>query len=869
MKWKKIFSLTLIAFQICSFTTNNVHAESNHDDNIITLADLHESKYDLNTNTRISFGKLYSSTPSTNIKRYSPMTEDNDGHWIDVSDGHEGSLEMPDTINPGMSFNPETTPWQNRGVTVDFALTGDDTAILEKSALRCYDTKVVGGNSSIEYATQVGKDNADYKTNVMQGGMIVDNSDKWDYYEHGDGWGYGTYREKNGIKDGKWGASVGVTSGLKSWYKNVLHDGEDPKDYDKISDLDDDDIKDLYPDYIQYLEEEKDPPHLYILCRSSGTKWTRIHQMYAVSKIQFSVVHAEDVNGHDVTSKVAIDDSGIQYNTTNINPTNFYNQYSNSSVNGNSAYGGSPGATYGVGTLNMNRVHGTLKIDGKNGYKNVAANIVINAKIVEWKQIGWGYLESIEKGPVGQDVTNWPQFARVYTNFDVSSSGHWWNNTGYNWSGSWKDGYWNDDRSFNLAKSPGSSNGFASENINLAYEKNSYDSFDDGYNIDETDPYDLVSKEWWDYNTGKTYHRGQFGVIGNWVNNDITTQIYAKDNLSGIDTDRSYVTINDRSWYNRDDSTKHYFDPDTEDIKTGYKIYDLQDELTFTDDGIYYAEGKLWDIADNYHFDSHGAYKLDKTNPDIPVFSDDNRTYIDDPYAINVTLKDNLSGVDRVRWCVTRNTPTYNNESTNLENLTTPENSPNATTNFNVPINSNGTWYIHVWVYDRAGNVTYKVSNGYKFFKITPGDVTVDPTPNGSNILRGTRFDVVTKIPYFTQEAGNNSTLHYIMPNWVNDEVDKKVNGNYAITPGTGTDTHCSQYGPPDQAILWKAYVVPYGVPLTKDRDGNVIGPYQQVVIRLQYTNYIYGEKITHDLPINYSIIPEVIVKTEIINNPL
>lgn len=56
---------------------------------------------------------------------------------------------------------------------------------------------------------------------------------------------------------------------------------------------------------------------------------------------------------------------------------------------------------------------------------------------------------------------------------------------------------------------------------------------------------------------------------------------------------------------------------------------------------------------------------------------------------------------------------------------------------------------------------------------------------------------------------------------------------------------------------------------LTKNKDGNVIGSYQTVVIRLQYTNYIYGEKITHDLPINYSVIPEVIVKTEIINNPL
>lgn len=311
--------------------------------------------------------------------------------------------------------------------------------------------------------------------------------------------------------------------------------------------------------------------------------------------------------------------------------------------------------------------------------------------------------------------------------------------------------------------------------------------------------------------------RGAFRVIGNWVNKDITTQIYSKDNLSGIDTDRSYVYINDKSWYGRNDSTKHYFDSGSEQIKSGYKQYDCEDELTFTQDGIYYVQGRLWDVADNYHADSHGAYKLDKTLPDAPIYSDDTRTYIDDAYNVTVTLRDNLSGVDHVNWCVTRSA-TYNGESTHVENITTPENSPNAATTFSVPINSNGTWYIHTWVTDRAGNRTYKVSNGYKFFKITPDDITVNPTENGSNILRGTRFDVVTTIPYFTQEDGYNSTLHYIMPNWVNDDVDKKINGQYAITSGFGTDTHTSQYGPTDQAILWKAYVVPYGTPLTKNK---------------------------------------------------
>lgn len=837
--WKKIFTLSLVAFQMSTFAiSNTAHAA----DDVITLADLHNSKYNLNSNTKLSFGKLYSAPSDTISKKYSLMTDDNSGHWADVADGHERTPDIPTSItnSTDMYFNPDTSPWQDNAVYVDFQLTGDDTTIIEKSAKRCYDTKAVGGNSNIEYTDfcEDEKTLPDYKYHIMQD-IIVDpdedrangisnSNNSWAYYQHGDGWGFGDQREK---PDGKYGSEDEYEE-----YKDDLDEDEDRMSRSEYYD-------EYYPD--------DDNPHLYILCRSSGTKWTRIHQLYAVSKMQFTVVHAEDVNGCDVKGNVSIDTSDIQYDTSPLTPEEILSQYASESPQ----------------TFNMNRVKGTLKIDGANGNKNVATNIVINAKVVEWKLVGWGFLEPEDEGPVGTNAENdWPQFSRIYPEWDIDD--HWWNNQGGYWNGTdWHDGYWNDERT--LDKAITAANGYAPATINLSYNRNSYSSYDDGYNIDETDPYDLISKSWYGYNTSQQYTRGAFGVIGNWVNQDITTQIYAKDNLSGIDTDKSYVYIDDKSWYGRDDNTRHCFDFGSEQIKTGFKQYANEDELTFTQDGIYYVQGKLWDVADNYHSDSHGAYKLDKTKPDIPLYSDDTRAYIDDPYAVTVTLGDNLSGVDHAVWAISRNSSTYNGEAQHLVNVTTPENSPNAATSFNVPIDSNGTWYIHTWVTDRAGNTTYKVSNGYKFFKITPGDVTVNPTTNGSNILRGTRFDVVTTIPYFTQEDENNSTLHYIMPNWVDDDVDQKVNGQYAITPGTGTDTHCAQYGPSDQAILWKAYVVPYGVPLTKNRDGDVVGPYQTVIIRLQYTNYIYGEKITHDLPIDYSIIPEVIVKTEIINNPL
>lgn len=81
----------------------------------------------------------------------------------------------------------------------------------------------------------------------------------------------------------------------------------------------------------------------------------------------FTVVHAEDVNGNDVIGNVAIDVSGIQYDTTPLTPEKVFSQY----------------ASQTPGTFNMNRVKGTLKIAGANGNKNVVANIVINAKVVE------------------------------------------------------------------------------------------------------------------------------------------------------------------------------------------------------------------------------------------------------------------------------------------------------------------------------------------------------------------------------------------------------------------------------------------------------------------------------------------------------
>lgn len=863
--WKKVFSLSLVVFQLSAFGIRNIaYADEETDESPpITLAGLHRAKYDLSNNTDLSFGKLYSdsvartSLKSRNLSRHlflsSELSRDEMLHYSGSGDedymacaqanavkGIPASL--PTSISDdGMDFNPESSPWQNEGVTVDFELTGDDTAVIEKSGLRCYDYIVLGGNHSIKPMTVVDswKDAANSDEHTMD--EAVEDEDMFYYYKHGDGWGYGERREEMGIQDGKYGTDLGVSDEIEDFFEDSSIYDEDDEDYDDIDDLDDDDLEDLYEEYM----EEEENPQIYMWCRSSGTKYTRVHQIYGVSKVEFTVVHAEDVNGRNMTNKVSVDTSGLEYNLDEIEPDEVYETYKDDLAT----------------TKHEGRVTGTIVVDGKGSNKEVAANIVIKATVTEWKYLGWGYIEDEEVGPIGDidfdGSSAKAQFARVTDKFDLDG-GDWFNNTGTEFEGPYHDGYWNNYRSYNeISNNPAET----PVDVKLTYEQKSSDDNDEGYNIDETDPEDLLSKSWID-ETGDKYTRGT------WVNKDVTTQIYSRDNLSGIDTDRSYVNIKDRSWYRRNDSTKHYFDYDTENIINHYKEYDLEDTITFSEDGIYSVYGKLWDIAENTHTDTHGEYKVDFTDPDLPIYSDDNRVYIDDDLKVTVTLRDNLSGVDHVRYCVTRS-PIYNDESTNLVNITTPENSPHAATSYNTTIKSNGTWYIHTWVWDRAGNMSYKVSNGYKYFKITEDDITVNPTENNKNILRGTRFDVVTTIPYFTQEDGHNSKLHYIMPNWVYDDVEKKVNGEYAVTPGSSADTIAGQYGPKDQAILWKAYVVPYGTPLTKDWNGNTIGSTQKVTIRLQYIDYIYGEKITHDLDIYYSIIPEQKYKTEIIQNNL
>ena len=56
-----------------------------------------------------------------------------------------------------------------------------------------------------------------------------------------------------------------------------------------------------------------------------------------------------------------------------------------------------------------------------------------------------------------------------------------------------------------------------------------------------------------------------------------------------------------------------------------------------------------------------------------------------------------------------------------------------------------------------------------------------------SIVPRATRFHVISKTYGLTRNEAANSTVYVKVPAWVNDDIDRKVNGEYVVTAGTVT----------------------------------------------------------------------------------
>jgi hypothetical protein len=283
---------------------------------------------------------------------------------------------------------------------------------------------------------------------------------------------------------------------------------------------------------------------------------------------------------------------------------------------------------------------------------------------------------------------------------------------------------------------------------------------------------------------------------------------------------------------------------------------------------------------------TYGKYKIDKTSPYSASFSWDYRDYIDENLTVTVTVGDNLSGVVETRY-VLNNSP-YDTSGMHSVSASTADGTIGYDS-FTVQITQPGSWWIHVYQRDRAGNVTYTTSEEYKIIRLgTPTNTSgntftgqsdkfwISPLQMNHKIPRATRFDTLLQTYGLTETETNYTTVHLTVPNWVDDEIEKKVNGKYAVTDGT-TDTHTMEYysehnqGPQDFATpstvlqWWKAYIAPYGTPVTLDKNGNRLRTQYEFKVQLEY-DYYYPSK-THISTIKFDIIPETKVKTEIIKN--
>ena len=360
-----------------------------------------------------------------------------------------------------------------------------------------------------------------------------------------------------------------------------------------------------------------------------------------------------------------------------------------------------------------------------------------------------------------------------------------------------------------------------------------------------------------------------------WTNDAIRISIDTYDNLSGMYYYDSYAKLIDTSYYHQPEILKHISgrNPNT--------------NMVISQDGIYELKIKLKDIAQNEIPEkTYRYYKYDETCPDEAQFSYDYRDYIDEDLTVTVTVGDNLSGVTETRY-VLNNSPFDTSDMSYVSASTTDGNI--GYDSFTVPITEPGSWWIHVYQRDRAGNETWSTSPEYKIIRLGHSDnrngeiftgqndkLWISPLQMNHKVPRATRFDTLLETYGLTESETEYTTMHLTVPKWTDDGVEKKVNGKYAVTSGT-TNTHTmnyysghnqgsQRYAEPDTVLQWwKAYIAPYGTPVTLDRDGNRLRPKYKFKVQLEFDSY-YPNK-THVSTIQFDVIPETKVKTEIIKN--
>lgn len=367
--------------------------------------------------------------------------------------------------------------------------------------------------------------------------------------------------------------------------------------------------------------------------------------------------------------------------------------------------------------------------------------------------------------------------------------------------------------------------------------------------------YSTNTKEYSIDKTMPTYSLNTNGYsLNQWTNKDILVRATLDDNLSGIynNINESYLSLIKSDYLENKEDSK---------ISVANGIYDIN----INKDGIYSINGKITDIAKNYTNISSSTYKLDKTKPS-GIINIKSRTNLNEIIDFNVDVQDNLSGITKVEYLVSKDkdNPKGNKIDTKL---TTKENS-NEKKSFNVKISENGEWYLHVWITDKAGNVNYIKSDVAKYLEIDIDDIKISPNSDTNIVLRGTRFDIITKIDNI-KDFKTKYQLHYIVPKWVDDNVNYKKNNEYSCSQGT-VDKISKQL-PNDTTSLtsfYHGFLTPFGVPLTNNYDGNKIGNEYEIIVYLTIDDD--GSKnptSTSPIKKSFKVAPEQKIQTNIIYN--
>lgn len=404
-----------------------------------------------------------------------------------------------------------------------------------------------------------------------------------------------------------------------------------------------------------------------------------------------------------------------------------------------------------------------------------------------------------------------------------------------------------------------------------------YDSSSGFYRLDKTKP---------------QYHLAD-GVSPsiNWTNQPYWFEIDATDNLSGFYAQNSYIQVEDRSYLKQDmsDYNMQYFDKFLDDFVYVY----------FDKDGIYYVKHRIEDYAMNVCSEvEYGPYRIDMTQPDKARFKEEERSGLNQPVVVDVTVSDNLSGIKEVRYVLSHSaTPPADIKTTGTvvtnddgSVFQTQENS-NEQRTFKVRVDTPGIWYLHVYQVDRAGNE--RIDTSYKIIY-----VPIEVIEKEKTVPRGARFDFEVKLKGIdkqNQQEIQNFVIYVEGPGWINNKIDERdENGNYAVSLDTDIAVFSFWKYENNEAYFYLPVITPYGTPLTYAKDGRKVR--DEYIYKVSYTyigNYedngqstiddsgqvenpdedrteeiaskIYDSTYIDDIRI--SVAHEMEMKTEIINN--